>query len=153
MKKITAIVQPVISEAADCESDDLPIESASETESVASGGSSPVKIEVVVSDAQAQGVMDTLLTGTTRQEEPEAIISRLVCHELHLAEPDEDKLYERILSHVERELIRQVLRECDGVQTKAAARLGINRNTLHKRLRDYGLERPGNSTEEAETQL
>jgi DNA-binding protein Fis len=44
---------------------------------------------------------------------------------------------------VERELIAQVLVACDNVQIKAAARLGINRNTLHKKLKEYGLERNG----------
>jgi len=28
-----------------------------------------------------------------------------------------------------------------GVQIKAAARLGINRNTLHKKLKEYELEK------------
>ena len=41
---------------------------------------------------------------------------------------------------MERELIAQVM-ACDNVQTKAAAKLGINRNTLHKKLKEYGLER------------
>ncbi len=41
---------------------------------------------------------------------------------------------------VEKELILQVLRTCQGVQTKAATRLGINRNTLHKKIEDYGLD-------------
>ena len=47
----------------------------------------------------------------------------------------------RIVDQVERELIAQVLAACDYVQTKAAARLGINRNTLHKKIKEYGLDR------------
>jgi DNA-binding NtrC family response regulator len=46
-------------------------------------------------------------------------------------------LYDRIVGSVERELIEQVLQECDRVQVKAAQRLGINRNTLHKKVGDY----------------
>ena len=49
-------------------------------------------------------------------------------------------LYEKIVSVVERELIHQVLKSCQGIQTKAANRLGINRNTLHKKISEYGLE-------------
>ena len=45
-----------------------------------------------------------------------------------------------IVDRVEREVIAQVLAECDGVQIKAASRLGINRNTLHKKLKQYGLD-------------
>ena len=37
-------------------------------------------------------------------------------------------------------VIAQVLNECEGVQIKAAQRLGINRNTLHKKIKDYGLD-------------
>jgi hypothetical protein len=44
------------------------------------------------------------------------------------------------VGQVERELIQQVLQSCDRVQIKAASRLGINRNTLHKKLSDYRLE-------------
>jgi DNA-binding protein Fis len=40
---------------------------------------------------------------------------------------------------VERELILQVLRQTQGVQTRTALRLGINRNTLHKKIEDHGL--------------
>jgi DNA-binding protein Fis len=46
-----------------------------------------------------------------------------------------------IVDRVERELISQVMLDCNQVQIKAAARLGINRNTLHKKLKDYGLEK------------
>ena len=56
--------------------------------------------------------------------------------------PDDDTLYERVVSRVERELISQMLAACGGVQLKAAARLGINRNTLRKKLQEHGLEEP-----------
>lgn len=55
-------------------------------------------------------------------------------------ENDRD-LHQRIVDRVERELIQQVLAASDFVQTKAAARLGINRNTLHKKIKEYGLDR------------
>lgn len=49
------------------------------------------------------------------------------------------KIHSLIVERVERELIMQILAACGGVQTKAATRLGINRNTLHKKIKDYGL--------------
>ncbi|QDT64985.1 sigma-54 interaction domain-containing protein [Calycomorphotria hydatis] len=51
-------------------------------------------------------------------------------------------LHETIVSLVEKELIGNVLKSCHGVQTKAATRLGINRNTLHKKIDDYSLDDP-----------
>lgn len=45
-----------------------------------------------------------------------------------------------VVDRVEKALIVAILAECDAVQTKAAVRLGINRNTLHKKIKDYGLE-------------
>jgi len=65
----------------------------------------------------------------------------LVERGLATAGPEEDNLYAKIVSRVERELIAQVMGASDGVQVKAAARLGINRNTLHKKLKDYELEK------------
>jgi DNA-binding NtrC family response regulator len=56
------------------------------------------------------------------------------------AGPNEDNLHAKIVNRVERELIAQVMLNCNHVQTKAAARLGINRNTLHKKLKEYNLE-------------
>ncbi len=45
-----------------------------------------------------------------------------------------------IVERIEKELIAQILAACGGVQTKAASRLGINRNTLHKKIKEYGLD-------------
>jgi two-component system, NtrC family, response regulator AtoC len=56
------------------------------------------------------------------------------------AGPSSNDLYDRIVGRVERELIQQVLHACDRVQIKAAARLGINRNTLHKKLAEFRLD-------------
>jgi two-component system, NtrC family, response regulator AtoC len=64
----------------------------------------------------------------------------LVRQGIRTAGPSANDLYDRIVGQVERELIQQVLQTCDRVQIKAAARLGINRNTLHKKLSEYRLE-------------
>ena len=56
--------------------------------------------------------------------------------------PEAEDLYGKILSPVEKELLHQVMLVCNHVQTKAAAKLGINRNTLHKKLKEYDLESP-----------
>lgn len=53
---------------------------------------------------------------------------------------DSTDVHRSVVDVVERELIAQVLQACGGVQTKAASRLGMNRNTLHKKIKDYGLE-------------
>lgn len=52
----------------------------------------------------------------------------------------EGTAYNHVMGLVEKELLQQVLRQCQGTQTKTATRLGINRNTLHKKIEEYGLE-------------
>ncbi len=47
------------------------------------------------------------------------------------------ELDKRIVGGVERELIEQVLVKSDQIQVKAAAWLGINRNTLHKKVDEF----------------
>jgi transcriptional regulator with GAF, ATPase, and Fis domain len=68
------------------------------------------------------------------------MIQRLVRLGLQTIPADADqKLYDYLVTGVERELIEQVLQACDYIQVKAAARLGINRNTLHKKVLEFGL--------------
>jgi transcriptional regulator with PAS, ATPase and Fis domain len=71
----------------------------------------------------------------------ETLIARLVEEGVNSSGPEEGNLYAKIVNRVERELIAQVMAECDNVQVKAAAKLGINRNTLHKKLDEHGLEK------------
>ncbi|MBT4692049.1 MAG: sigma-54-dependent Fis family transcriptional regulator [Planctomycetaceae bacterium] len=55
-----------------------------------------------------------------------------------LADKD-GSLHSEIIDRIERELIQQVLAACGGTRTKAAIQLGINRNTLHKKINDLGI--------------
>lgn len=79
-------------------------------------------------------------TSRFRPVDLETLTFELVQQGLAQAGPQDDNLHSRIVSRVERELIAQVMASCEGVQIKAAARLGINRNTLHKKLKEYGLD-------------
>lgn len=48
-------------------------------------------------------------------------------------------VYERVMSEVEKILLAAALEKTDHVQTEAARFLGINRNTLSRKIRKYGL--------------
>ena len=59
------------------------------------------------------------------------------------AAPEEKgRLYRSVMARVELPLLRHVLELAGGNQLKAARLLGINRNTLRKRLRLLGLLPP-----------
>ena len=49
-------------------------------------------------------------------------------------------LYKHILDCVEKPLIEMVLEKTDGNQRKAATILGINRNTLHAKIKKLGID-------------
>ncbi|MDY0300960.1 MAG: helix-turn-helix domain-containing protein [Trichlorobacter sp.] len=48
-------------------------------------------------------------------------------------------IYHRVLEQVERPLIRCVLEKTAGNQLRAASILGINRNTLRKKIKELGV--------------
>jgi Fis family transcriptional regulator len=48
-------------------------------------------------------------------------------------------IYDMVLKNVEKPMLEVVLRHADGNQTLAAEMLGINRNTLRKKLTEYNL--------------
>ena len=58
---------------------------------------------------------------------------------------DRGRLYRTVMARVELPLLRHVLQLSGGNQLKAARLLGINRNTLRKRLRVLGLLPPAPS--------
>ncbi|TWU49386.1 Transcriptional regulatory protein ZraR [Rubripirellula reticaptiva] len=93
--------------------------------------------------------VDVLPACVTGKEEPsddvppagdfESMAKGLVMQGISEAGSMAENVHSTIVEQIEREVIAQVLIACGGVQTKAASRLGINRNTLHKKIKDYGL--------------
>jgi transcriptional regulator with PAS, ATPase and Fis domain len=79
-------------------------------------------------------------TSKIRGVDLETLVEEVVQQGLAACGTDEENLHSKIVDRVERELIAQVMAGCNRVQTKAAKRLGINRNTLHKKLDDYHLD-------------
>lgn len=80
-----------------------------------------------------------LRLGRVTRDDLDAVCTELVTMGLSDVS-DDGVVHGQIMGMVERELILQVLRSCQGTQTKTAARLGINRNTLHKKIEEYGLD-------------
>jgi DNA-binding protein Fis len=79
-------------------------------------------------------------SGRMRGVDMDSLVFEVVQQGLSIAPAEETNLHEKIVNRVERELIVQVMESCGKVQTKAATRLGINRNTLRSKLQQYNLE-------------
>lgn len=143
MQKIVAYVAPVRAEKVRSAgegniADPIPVDAGDTQPSPAATGASEIKIEAMLSDGQARRILESLV-----EREPGSATDCLIDDFLELgialAGPNACDLYDRIVMAVERRLIGRVYEECGQVKTKAAARLGINRNTLDKRLRQHSL--------------
>ena len=77
-----------------------------------------------------------------RPSDEASLVSEFVFNRITKAEENANDLYKQIVAPVERELLQQVMETCNQTQTKAALRLGINRNTLYKKLQECGLSKP-----------
>jgi DNA-binding NtrC family response regulator len=78
--------------------------------------------------------------GRERPKDVESLCRELVARGMTDTDVSGTGVYDYVVSLSEKTLIQHVLSVCQGIQTKAAARLGINRNTLHKKIQDYGLD-------------
>lgn len=79
--------------------------------------------------------------GATRpQTPPAADLMAWVEQWLAIEKPTPGHWYQRASAAWERPLIAIALQQCHGNQLRAAALLGINRNTLRKRIADLGIE-------------
>ncbi|EUJ09636.1 Factor for inversion stimulation Fis, transcriptional activator [Methylophilaceae bacterium 11] len=58
---------------------------------------------------------------------------------VHLDGQPPHAIYEMVLGCVEKPMLEYVLNKVGGNQSKAAEMLGLNRNTLRKKMAEYGL--------------
>jgi two-component system nitrogen regulation response regulator GlnG len=85
------------------------------------------------------------LTRTTEAPQEGASLDELVRNEAQsaLESGETGELYRTVLERVERPLLEAVLEHTEGNQIRAAAMLGINRNTLRKKIVDLEIDLPG----------
>jgi Nif-specific regulatory protein len=77
---------------------------------------------------------------TQSSESIETLCARLSEQAIADYELREGEIYQLLMDRVESALIEKALARCGGVKTKAADFLGINRNTLNKKVKDLGID-------------
>jgi Nif-specific regulatory protein len=77
---------------------------------------------------------------THSSESIETLTKRLADQAIVDYELREGEIYQLVIDQIEHALIDRALSKCSGVKTKAADFLGINRNTLNKKVKELGIE-------------
>ena len=89
-------------------------------------------------------LLDEQLKSTTLAESDQEIhIRRIIKNKVENyldSDVDDESLYQCIRKTMEKPLFEIVLGKTDGNRSKAAEILGINRNTLHAKIEEYGIE-------------
>ena len=85
------------------------------------------------------------LDSPSREQSGGGSLEELVIREVvdALEGPEDLEIYREILTRVERPLIETVLERTGGNQIRAAGMLGINRNTLRKKIAELDIPVPG----------
>jgi len=105
-----------------------------------------IKRALVLSSGDVLQAEDfAFLLGEGRATESGSDLTRLIESDVReaLAQPESADIYRSVIERIERPLLTSVLDHTDGNQIRAAALLGINRNTLRKKIVDLGIEVPG----------
>ena len=78
--------------------------------------------------------------GNTADESIEAQANKIARHAIQQYQTQEGEIYSLVVSEVERQLIVEALSHNGGVKTRTADFLGINRNTLNKKVKDFNID-------------
>jgi len=78
--------------------------------------------------------------GDTTDDSIEALASKIASHAIRQYQMTQGEVYNLVINEVERKLIEEALTLNDNVKLRTADFLGINRNTLNKKVKDYGLD-------------
>lgn len=73
-------------------------------------------------------------------ESVEALSAKLAEHSIKQFQVYDGEVYDMVIGEVERQLLREALALNDGVKIRTADFLGINRNTLNKKVKELGIE-------------
>ena len=79
------------------------------------------------------------MRGDSQEQSLESLASRLAQQALEQESAPEGQIYDHVIGEVERQLIREALSRNGGVKLRTADYLGINRNTLNKKVKDLSI--------------
>ncbi len=94
----------------------------------------------IISAKETRGAMDSQ-TGYGETETTERKTEELVRVMVENSDFSLQNVHEQVIGKVEKQLIQTILAKTDGNMKQAAAILGINRNTLSKKINDLGIEK------------
>ena len=80
------------------------------------------------------------IRGDSTDESIEAIAAKLAEHAIKQLQIYDGQVYDMVIGEVERQLIREAMDYNDGVKVRTADFLGINRNTLNKKVKDLNIQ-------------
>jgi Nif-specific regulatory protein len=100
-------------------------------------GDGPLRVEFLHTERPRVSLRAAKPGGASGPPDYAALMRALVRAGMQHPLPAGVELHEFVVGGVERELIEQALRQCGGTQITAAKLLGINRNTLHKKVGEY----------------
>lgn len=99
-----------------------------------------IKRAVILSDSSVISKKDLMLDNINSFSIKEFLEEKLKKYLMEMTKLENCNLYETVMKEVEKSLITIVLKETDGNQLKTAKTLGINRNTLRSKIKEYKIK-------------